>query len=178
MPKTSVSINLLKEKKVDFFEKFISWILTFGRMIVILTETIALLSFLYRFSLDRKLVDYHDKIVQKETIIRLQKANEEKYRDIQNRLSLIAQFDKEGEKTTKILDDIINLTPENVTFNNLVFAQNNLNIEGRTTTISSVKSFIEGLRNYSLTNSVSLNKIENKTSNSSIVFSITITFSS
>lgn len=169
-------INLLKEKREKFLDKFITWMLTFGRLVVILTETIALLSFLYRFSLDRKLVDLHERIAQKEAIIRLQQANEEKYRDIQDRLTIVSEFAKYGPTTNKILTDVINLSPDDFTFNNLVLSNNNLQIDGRARSVATIKKLLNGLKSYPLTSSVSLNRIENKTASATILVSITATF--
>ena len=67
------SINLFKDKNKNFFDLFIKWALSIGRVVVIATEAIALSAFLYRFSLDQQLIDLNDKIVQKQALVKLLK---------------------------------------------------------------------------------------------------------
>src|SRR3989344_9329514 len=83
------SINLYKGKSRNFIDRFILWTLSAGRLIIILTEILALSAFLYRFSLDRNLIDLNDKIKNEEIILNYLKKNEENFRSIQDRLSTI-----------------------------------------------------------------------------------------
>ena len=59
-----ISINLVKSRKPHFLDRFITWALNAGRLLVIITETVALSAFLFRFGLDREIVDLNDKIKQ------------------------------------------------------------------------------------------------------------------
>ena len=98
MAKNSASINLLRNNKKDTIEHIINWAVTIGRILVVVVELAALAAFLYRFTLDNQLQDLHSKIKQEQTIIELQKKNEDTYRNLQNRLSLISSFTKNGKK--------------------------------------------------------------------------------
>ena len=66
MPAKTVDVNLLE--KDDFSEspigRIVTWAITYGRYIMILTEIVVLLAFISRFSLDRKLTDLNEAIGQ------------------------------------------------------------------------------------------------------------------
>ena len=167
------SINLLGNKQGSIFDKFIDWALTIGRLVVILTEVIALSAFLYRFTLDRQLIDLHSKIKQKTAIVGYLKDREEIYRNLQDRLSVASTFSESGEKKIKIFNDIIGLAAEGMTFNELALTENHVRIAANFQYISSLTSFVNALKNYSAVESVSIEKIENKLSNALIAVSIT-----
>ena len=167
------SINLLGNRQGSIFEKFIDWALTIGRLVVILTEVIALSAFVYRFTLDRQLIDLHSKIKQKTAIVGYLKGREETYRNLQDRLSVASTFSDSGEKKIKTFNDIIELSVGGMTFNELVLTENHVKIDANFQYISSLTSFVNSLKNYSAIGNVSIEKIENKLSNALIAVSIT-----
>ena len=67
MEKENHSINLLSTKDKSTADIFLFWALYIGRLLVIITEVIALFVFLSRFSIDRKLIDYSDSIKKQQT---------------------------------------------------------------------------------------------------------------
>ena len=126
MPENSPSINLVKNKQIPLFDKFMNWALTVGRLIVILTEIVALLAFVYRFSLDEKLIDLHSAIKQKQNLVLLLKQDENKYRNLQDRIVLASSLLEKNAKTNKIVLDIVGLTPQGVRIENLTFNKDKL----------------------------------------------------
>lgn len=173
--KKSTSINLVKGKEKDFFDKFINWALTIGRLVVILTETIALSAFLYRFSLDRQLIDLRDQIKQKEAIVKLLKNNEDKFRNLQDRLVLASKTEDTSSKTVAILKETINLAPKGFVFNTLNVSKDSIKINANAQSVTALTNFIKSLRDNPNITSVSLDKIENKTASALIVVGITAT---
>lgn len=174
MPTKPHSINLLKNKDVDFLNEFIKWTLTIGRLVVIITELIALSAFIYRFSLDRRLIDLRSEIKQKQTIVAAQKTNEAKYRDLQDRITLASNFSNLSLERHKILTDILNLTPQGITLNNLVFAKDSINIDANVRMVSSLSLFINSLKKYPSIETISIDNIENKPQTNFIAVGITV----
>lgn len=166
-------INLFKKRNKPFVDNFIQWALTVGRLLVIVTEIVALSAFLYRFSLDRELVDLHDEVEQKQAIIKLLKNNEEKYRNLQDRLSVAGRLSTNTEQATKTFTDVVALSPADFAIGNLNLSQQTLKIDATTQSVKTLVSFIDSLRNYPTIQSVSLDRIENKTTSATIVVSIT-----
>lgn len=166
-------INLFKKRNKHFLDNFIQWALTIGRLLVIVTEIVALSAFLYRFSLDRELVDLHDEVEQKQAIVKLLKNNEEKYRNLQDRLSVAGRLSTNAQQVTKIFTELVTLAPAGFIINNLTLSQQTVKIDATTQSVKTLVSFIDSLRNYPTTESVSLDQIENKTTSATIVVSIT-----
>jgi len=71
MPAQKSQIELLprEEWEETSFGKFLKWLLTVGRYIVIFTELVVILAFLSRFKLDRDLTDLYKQIENKQAII-------------------------------------------------------------------------------------------------------------
>jgi hypothetical protein len=176
MAKNSASINLLRNDKKETLEHIMNWAVTIGRILVVVVELAALAAFLYRFTLDNQLQDLHSKIKQEQAIVELQKDNENTYRNLQDRLSIISTFTKNGGKDLKTLKDILSFAPNGMTFTTVTFAPNKMTIEANVTSVISLSSFIGKLRSYSPIATVSLDKIENKTSSSMITVGISTTF--
>lgn len=173
MPESSYSdINLVK-KRLSFTDKFLSWALSAGRVVIIITEIIALSAFLYRFFLDRQLIDLHAEIKQQEAILNFSKASEDKYRNLQDRLSIAARFSKLGEDEVKVLRDILALAPNGSTFDNVTTSDTNVKINMSFNQISQLGDFVNSLKSYPNIASVSVDKIENIPSTSLITVSIT-----
>jgi hypothetical protein len=172
MPNNLPSINLVKNKQIPLFEKFMNWVLTVGRLIVIVTEIVAVVAFIYRFSLDEKLVDLHSAIKQKQSIVSVLKNDESKYRNLQDRIALAASFSEKGIKTSRAITDIISLVPNATIINNLTINKDKASIDINTASLSSLSDFISSLKNYNGIKSISIDNIENKPS---IGLSVSIT---
>lgn len=172
MQKKSPSINLVK-KKVDYIDEFIKWALSIGRLVVILTEIVALITFLFRFSLDQKLIDLHSKIKQEQAIISYLKDQEATYRNLQDRLAVAASISKGSQNTVKIYSNIRKNAPNDVNIDNLSIFQEGIRIQATFRSVSSLSKFVNFLKNYDQIGTVSVDKIENKSSNATIVVQLT-----
>lgn len=172
MPNNSSSINFIKNKQIPLFDKFMNWALTAGRLIVIITEIVAVSAFIYRFSLDERLIDLHSAIKQKQTLISLLKQDENKYRNLQDRIVLASSLLEKNAKTNKIVFDIVGLTPQGAKIDNLTFNKDRITINVNINSVSSLTDFINSLKDYPDIKSISIDNIENKPS---VGLSVTVT---
>lgn len=168
------SINLAKNRGEHLSDRIFAFALTIGRVLVIVTEAIALGAFLFRFGLDRQLVDLHDRIKQEQAIVSLLKNNEATYRNLQDRLSLEKGIDTNSGNSVKIYQDISNMIPSDMAVSSLSFSDTSIRVEGSVQTLISLSSFVTKLKAYSLVQRVSLDKLENKASEGTINISLTI----
>lgn len=173
MQKKLPSINLA-HKRGSFIDRFINWALTLGRLIIMVTFLVGLSAFGYRLSLDWKLIDLKDKIKQKQAIVALLKEDEKKYRNLQERLTVITQLGGTAKATLDVVNDIIELTPADIVFDNFNLTGDRLHIDARARSVSSLASFVSSLRKHPSTQTLQVDKIENKTSTGTIIISITI----
>src|SRR3989304_8191461 len=111
----SASINLVRVH-IGLFDQIIKWALSIGRVVVILVELVALATFLYRFSLDRQIIDFRGKIKQEQAVLTFLKPREEKYRNLQERLNLASQFTNESNERIKALKEVIFFMPGGMSF--------------------------------------------------------------
>lgn len=140
------------------------WALTVGRLIVIITEMVAVAAFIYRFSLDERLSDLHSAIKQKQTIVSLLKQDENKYRNLQSRLALASTVQEKFAKTNKIILDVIDKAPDGIDINNFALNKDRINIDANAGSTSTLKNFINSLKNYPDIKSINIDNIENKPS--------------
>ncbi|HZJ18631.1 MAG TPA: hypothetical protein VFD45_03380 [Patescibacteria group bacterium] len=162
MPKKIPSVNLVKPRHADFFANFINWALTIGRLVVIVTELIALSAFLYRFSLDRQLIDLHSKIKQEQTIVNYLKKEEDTYRNLQERLTAATTFSEISQDRVKLFNDVLLFTPQGLSFSEFTLNNDRLKIAADVESVSSLSNFVEELKKYPKIASISIDKIENR----------------
>ena len=139
-----------------------NWALTVGRLIVILTEIVAIAAFIYRFSLDERLIDLHSAIKQKQNLISLLRNDENKYRNLQDRIALASDLMEKNTKTNKIVFDIVGLAPQGTTIESLTFNKDKLTLSANVNSVSSLTNFINALKDYPDIKAVSIDNIENK----------------
>jgi hypothetical protein len=174
MAKKTPDINLLKTGNVNVLEQVVSWAVSIGRVIIILVELVALSAFIFRFTLDRQIIDLHTKIKQEQAIIEFFSENEKMYRNLQDRLLTASTFSSQSENKIKVFNDFINFTPDGVIFNNLSIFEDRVRIDASTESVNSLSSFVQSLRKYPLASGFSVDKIENKPTTSLINFGITV----
>lgn len=164
---SSASINLIKTK-TSVLDDILKWALSVGRLLIILTELVAFITFVYRFSLDRTLIDLHGTIKQEQEIVASLKDKEAEYRNLQERLSDIKNVSINGNRNSKILADVINETPNDITFNSFKIENNTAEIDTNIQSISSLTNFLTVLREYPQSSSVSIERIDNQSLTNSI----------
>jgi hypothetical protein len=168
-----VKINLIGKEKVSVKEDFLKWAVKVGRVIIITTELLALAALLFRFSIDRKIIDLHDKIKNSELLVLSQKAKEESYRSIQARLDLINKTDSETKAKIGIMTDIlVAISAGNFTSTNLTVDKSIISLEGTAFSIFPINAFIEDLKKNPNVSSISVDDISS--SNQGIQFKINI----
>lgn len=172
MAEKTKSINLLPQKGEGFLDVFLGWALTVGRLLIILTETLALSVFLYRFSLDMKIVDLHDQIKNKSSIVAAFKNTEATVRDLQTRLAFAQKLDEASSMTPNALSDIVDMGRGKVTFRKILFSADSVEIDVQATNSSALSAFVNSLKAYRGITSVSINNVENKTTSAFIRMSI------
>jgi len=166
-------INLVQTKGEGLLSQFLSWSLTVGRLLVIITETLALSVFLYRFSLDMRIVDIHDKIKTQSLIVANFKTGEETFRNLQAKLALAKDYDRTGGKNLTILKDIIEMGRNKITFTSIIVKADTVAITVQGTSAGLLYGFTQELKNYPEIDSVNIDRVENKPSSGIATVGIT-----
>lgn len=175
MQKHAPTINLIPNRRRNFLDKFINWALGVGRVIVMLTEIIALAAFVYRFTLDHELIDLNDSVKHRKAAITFLKDSEMLYRNLQARLTLAADLESTGINPTTIFNDVVLSAPPDMIFSTIAVKDKKITIESKVQSVSSLESYIAKLRENPIIASISLDRIENKTSSAIIAVAISAT---
>lgn len=139
-------INLLPHQPSSLVDRFLSWISTYGRFIIVITELVVLIAFASRFKLDRDLIDLRDKIKQEESMVKSLANIEKNSRDLQKRLSQIASLNQVSQNSIMVLSEISSLVPTNVFLDELILEEQTVKIQARAFSGEGISSFTKRLR--------------------------------
>jgi Tfp pilus assembly protein PilN len=168
----SLSINLVKKQGNSTLDAVLHWAITIGRFLVILTQTVALAALLYRFVLDRQVIDLSDNIKQNTAVLNAYAQQETTYRALQDKLSHAKELDKISGAAPTLYSSIVAIGQGNVTFTALSFTEGSIRMEILTGSINSLNTFVNSLRALETLSNVSIDRIENRTS--AAVIAVTI----
>lgn len=142
-----IKINLLP--KDPFFStvvgKTLRWALSAGRYVVIFTELVVIISFITRFTLDRRVTDLNSSINQKKQLILSYGDVEDEFRVAQEKIS---QY-KQTEQETNLVDTFANLSeimPDSIIMEELAIRPIDVNISGRTLSQNAFNLLINNLQ--------------------------------
>jgi len=137
--KKKISINLVIKDEVESFSgQLLSWILTYGRYIIIITQIVVLSVFFLRFKLDRDHTDLKESVSQKQALIESVGDLEAEIRRVQNTLVNISQITKNQDISLKVLDYLEENTPSDTTFSKLSLSPDKISFS---VTASNLRSF-------------------------------------
>jgi hypothetical protein len=142
-----VKINLSGKQEASFRDDLLRWAIQAGRAIIVLTELVAVSALLYRFYVDRKIVDLHDEIKKASIFVEAQSPKEKEYRNIQVRLSNINNIDETTKNKINIMNNILAaMNSGSFSSTNLTVNEKSININGTAVSIFPINSFIEELK--------------------------------
>lgn len=119
--KKIADINLIIKDQfgTSYYEQLLSWTLTYGRYIVIITQIIVLSVFFLRFKLDRDHTDLKEAVTQKQAIVESISDLETEIRRVQGKLGNIAQITENQEVIPNILYFLQENIPSDTILSNL-----------------------------------------------------------
>ncbi len=118
------SIELLPEKKFEeypFSKKLTTWIISVGRIVIIVTELIAFSVFVGRIKLDRELTNLTDALENQLVILENAKEFEKDFRDLQERLKIIKDLRQNQVPASQTVSLFSTLLPPEVELTGLTF---------------------------------------------------------
>ena len=155
------SVNLIPKEEVKkrSFEKFLNWVLTYGRYIIIGTEIIVLVAFLLRFKLDRDLRTISEKVKDKQSVIESFKGVEEQTRALQTHLAIIKILQNQNLPPGQIVNSLSSLTPQDVIFSRLKISSSKIDLSATAFSLEGFSVFLEGLKRSKEFGDISLEKV-------------------
>lgn len=177
-PKLRIDLNLLhpKELQAKLSEKFLKWLISYGRFIVILVEIIVVGAFLARFKLDADLDDLKRNIGRDLPYIEGLATDEILINQTQTKLALIDKTYQNSDKWQQTILDLAAQTPGSIQFIGLLLEEKdekntNFKINGSTISNVDLGIFLSNLRNQDNLSDINLANIS--FDDEQIVFSVT-----
>lgn len=164
MPNNLPSINLAKNKEISSFTKITDWALTIGYIIVIITFIVTAIAFIYRISLDETLAGLRSEIKNKQDKIASLKSDEDKYRNLQDRITLATTLSEKEAKHTQSIMDFEKLIPNQTQIDSLIFNKDKVNMTIGVTSVSPLADFVNSLKSYNGIGSISIDNLESNPS--------------
>ncbi|MBI2590907.1 MAG: PilN domain-containing protein [Candidatus Blackburnbacteria bacterium] len=148
MSTSTKKINLVLKEGFEnsTLGKILSWSLSAGRLIVILTELVVILAFLSRFWLDRTLTDLNESNTNKRKQIEASSSFEANFRNIQDRLANYQKYAFKTNNDAKIAQ-IASLLPADVTLTKINLSKKDFQISGISLSESGLSGFMKGISN-------------------------------
>lgn len=139
--------------------QFVVWALSAGRYIVIATEIIVILAFLFRFKLDRDLTNLNEEIRQKQALIAAAADFEKDFRSFQRRLEIVQRIEAISPHTASLLDDLAALAPNEVYISTFNLAEGEISFEAVALSEEAMGSFLASLQAYPRLESIELTRV-------------------
>ncbi len=156
------SINLLPK---DSFESsqvgiILSWLLSFGKWAVIITQLIVMGAFLWRFSLDRELTDLKKSIAKNVAIIKSYEQTERDFVLTQKRLATATTVIGQQQAITEELATLASATPSDVWYEKLTLTPTSTTLSAYSRSLPGFSQFLSAIQKNPRYNSVSVARIQ------------------
>lgn len=162
--KRQVNINLVV--KEDFEESFsgqvLSWALTYGRYIIIITQIIVLSVFFLRFRVDREHTDLKESVSQKQALVESVSDLETEIRRVQGKLVYIKQITNGQKSILNLLRFFQDITPTDTVFSSISVNADRVIISATAGNLKSFSFFLKKIQTEGKFTEVTLDDISRK----------------
>ena len=176
--KLRIDLNLLHPREIEakLPEKFLKWLFTYGRFIVILVEVVVVGAFLTRFKYDADLDNLKVRIKQDLPYVEGQSTDEALINQTQTKLALLDKAYLNSDKWQESIIELSSQTPGSVQFIGLLLEEKdeqtiNFKISASTLSNTDLGIFLNSLRSQENLRDINLANIS--FDNEQIVFTIT-----
>ena len=172
------SINLLPKDSFEFSitGKALKWVMTAGRVLVVLTEFVVLLAFASRFYFDKKLSDLGDVLEQKQIQI-------EAYADVETEMRKILAKQKpiESSQTGSLgfeskINSLTQVLPQGTVLDSFSLDNKGLAVAGKASSEYGFAQFISGVKKMPNVASVNMKDTSFEQKTGGVKFSIHISY--
>jgi Tfp pilus assembly protein PilN len=142
--KRKININLIVKEDLGeaLSSQILSWALTYGRYIIIITQIVVLSVFFLRFKLDRDHTDLKEAVTQKQALLESISDLETEIRKLQGKLLHIEQITSDQTNITKVLRFLQDRTPSNTSFSVLSLTTDKISLQATSGNLKSFSFFL------------------------------------
>lgn len=159
------NINLIEEDKLLTRPggRFVSWSLSYGRVILVLTELVVICALIARFWLYDTIADLSERVDAKVDIINDSSEFEEQFRSLTERIATISSIIS-ATTPKNVFDATRALIPEGIAVDNLTVTQVDVSFTGSAVSEKPLATLTNNFKNSSLFTDVSVDKFNKRTS--------------
>ncbi len=156
-----ITINLFPKDPFfkTIFGKSIQWALSVGRYIVIFTELLVILSFVARFTLDRKITDLNKAIEQKKNLISSYGDLESNFRNLQFKIADYQELSVQ-DNIIEVFPKLTKITPNDVVLEEMQIKQGSIRLKGEVFSQMVLNTLVNNITLSPDFSNVVINKIE------------------
>ncbi len=122
-PKKEISLLPEENNSQSFSNRFIRWLTTAGRFVIVFTELIVVIAFISRFWLDRKNADLSETIRQQTAILESTKDFENEYLVLQQRLEFVRKYYNQAPDYAPKIQSLIESSPPGIVYDRFSLTQ-------------------------------------------------------
>lgn len=122
-PKKEISLLPEENNSQSFSNRFIRWLTTAGRFVIVFTELIVIMAFISRFWLDRKNADLSETIRQQTAILESTKDFENEYLALQQRLDFVKKYYDQSPEYSPKIKSLIESSPPGIVYDRFNLTQ-------------------------------------------------------
>ncbi|MCE7897794.1 MAG: hypothetical protein DPW11_04810 [bacterium] len=138
----------------------LSWLLSFGKWAVIITQLIVMGAFLWRFSLDRELTDLKKSIAKNVAVIKSYEQIERDFVLTQKRLATAKTVIAQQKAITEELSTLASVTPLDVWYEKLTITPTSTTLAAYSRSLPGFSQFLSAIQRDTRYNSVSVARIQ------------------
>lgn len=172
--KKQPEINLLPTDKFakSVFGRFITWLLSTFRVIVIFVEMVVMLAFLSRFWLDAKNSDLNDELDQKEAIVIASQEFETNYNRAAQQLALFLKLEGGTKTYWETLNKIKVQVPPDINLKAISLETDKVQLSGQSPSAQSIALLMANLKSTPEFSQVALNGLSENPETGMLEFKI------
>jgi len=181
-PKKEISLLPEDNNPQSFSNRFIRWLTTAGRFVIVFTELVVVLAFISRFWLDRKNADLSETIRQQTAILESTKDFENEYLALQQRLTFVKKYYQQAPDYAPKIQSLIESSPPGIVYNRFSLSRPKGSPTVQSDMIvyayqeSSIVDFVTNLILNPNVNSVNIKNIEKKPKDTKYTINLSLSF--
>lgn len=169
-----ITINLTGKPKESNSTLFYKWTIQIGRIVIVLTELIALSALFYRFIIDRQIADLNDQIDRQILFVKNLEQKELQFRALQDKLATIKVIKDDTDAKINVMNIVLDAANQGVfSTNSIAVNKNIISVSGQTSSVFSLNSFVESLKTNEYITTIGIDEITS--GESGILFTLNIT---
>jgi hypothetical protein len=161
--KTNINLLIQQDHDESISGQILSWALTYGRYIIIITQIVVLSVFFMRFKLDRDHTDLKESVTQKQVLVESVTDLETEIRGIQSSLANISKITKGQPSVLKVLNFLQDAAPSDMQFTTLTLKKDVIAFNASTVNLRTFNFLLRQLQQNNRFSDVSLQNILRRT---------------